>query len=94
MKSFLGLLFFYLLFNVLLIALGTGIGFLLHWILPAVEIGMSILIGVVASGISLHFWIRMNSYLGDYAQEELFIDELSEMTPPPPRRKRQRRKSK
>ena len=94
MKSFLGLLFFYLLFNVLLIALGIGIGFLLHWILPAVEIGMSILIGVVASGISLHFGIRLNSFLGDYVEEELFLEELSEITPPPPRQKRQRKKSK
>lgn len=94
MKYFLGTFFFYLLFNVLLIALGTGIGFLLHWILPAVEIGMSILIGVVASGISLHFWIRTYTYLEDYAQKEPFIEELSDITPPPPRRKRQRRKSK
>ena len=94
MKSFLGLLFFYLLFNVLLIALGIGIGFLLHWILPAVEIGMGIMIGVFVSGISIHFWIRMYSYLEDYAQEELFIEELSEITPPSPRQKHQRRKSK
>ncbi len=94
MKSFLGLLFFYLLFNVLLIALGIGIGFFLHWILPAVEIGMSILIGVVASGISLHFGIRLNNFLADYAEEALFIEELSEITPPPPRQKHQRRKSK
>ena len=94
MKFFLGLLFFYLLFNVLLIALGIGIGFLLHWILPAVEIGMGIMIGVFVSGISLHFWIRMYTYPEDYAQEELFIEELSDITPPPPRRKRQRRKSK
>ncbi len=93
MKSFLGLLFFYLLFNALLIALGTGIGFLLHWILPAVEIGMGILIGVFVSGISIHLWIQMYSYLGDYAEEELFLEELSEITPPPSRRKHQRRKS-
>ena len=92
MKSLFGMLFLYLLFNVLLIAL--GIGFFLHWILPAVEIGMSILIGVVASGISLHFGIRLNSYLGDFAEEALFIEELSEITPPPPRQKHQRRKSK
>ena len=93
MKSFLSLLFFYLLFNVLLIALGIGIGFLLHWILPAVEIGMSILIGVFVSGISLHFWIRMYTYLDDYAQEELFMEELSEITPPPPRQQRRKQKS-
>ncbi len=94
MKSFLSLLFFYLLFNVLLIALGIGIGFLLHWILPAVEIGMSILIGVVASGISLHFAVRLNNFLSDYAEEALFMEEMSEITPPPPRQKHQRRKSK
>ncbi len=92
MKSLFGMLFLYLLFNVLLIAL--GIGFFLHWILPAVEIGMSILIGVVASGISLHFGIQLNSFLGDYVEEELFLEELSEITPPPPRQKHQRRKSK
>jgi len=92
MKSLFGMLFLYLLFNVLLIAL--GIGFFLHWILPAVEIGMSILIGVVASGISLHFGIQLNSFLGDYVEEELFLEELSEITPPPPRQKRQRKKSK
>ena len=94
MKSLFGMLFLYLLFNVLLIALGIGIGFLLHWILPAVEIGMGIMIGVFVSGISIHFWIRMYIYLEDYAQEELFIEELSEITPPPPRQKRQRKKSK
>ena len=94
MKSFLGLLFLYLLINVLLIAIGIGIGFLLHWIVPAVEIGMSILIGVVASAISLHFWVRLFIHLEDYAEEELFFDQLSEITPPPPREKRQRRKAK
>jgi len=94
MKALFGMLFLYLLFNVLLIALGIGIGFLLHWILPAVEIGMGIMIGVFVSGISIHFWIRMYSYLDDYAEEELFLEELSEITPPPPRQKHQRRKSK
>ena len=92
MKSFLSLLFFYLLFNVLLIALGIGIGFLLHWILPAVEIGMGIMIGVFVSGISIHFWIRMYIYLEDYAEEALFAEEMSEITPP--RQKHQRQKSK
>ncbi len=94
MKSIIAMFFFYLLINALLIALGIGIGFLLHWILPAVEIGMSILIGVVASGISLHFGIRLNSFLGEYVEDALFIEELSEITSAPPRQKRQRRKSK
>lgn len=93
MKSFLGLLFLYLLIVALLLALGIGIGFLLHWIVPAIEIGMSTLIGVVASAISLHFWIRLFIYLGDYAEEERFFEHISEITPPQPRTKRQQRKS-
>ena len=92
MKALFGMLFLYLLFNVLLIALGIGIGLFLHWILPAVEIGMSILIGVIASGISMHFGIRLNNFLADYAEEALFMEEMSEITPP--RQKHQRRKSK
>ncbi len=94
MRSFFGMFFFYLLINVLLIALGIGVGFILHWILPAIEIGLSILIGVIASGISLYFGIRLNNFLADYAEEALFIEEMSEVTPPPPRQKHQRRKSK
>ena len=95
MKAFFLLLIFYLLINVLMIALGIGIGFVLHWILPAVEIGVSILIGVVASGISLYFAIRIYNYLGDYADEVLFLEDLEEIAPPPPPRpKRQQRKSK
>ena len=92
MKSIFAMFFFYLLFNVLLIAFGIGTGFLLHWILPAVEIGMSILIGVVAAGISLYFGIRLNNFLGEFAKEALLIEQLSEITPP--RRKQQWRNSK
>lgn len=94
MKAFLILFIFYLLVNAFMIALGIGIGFVLHWILPAVEIGVSILVGVVASGISLYFAIRIYNYLGDYADESLFIEHLTEIAPLPPRQKRQRRKSK
>ncbi len=94
MKAFLVLLLFYVLINVFIIALGIGIGFLLHWILPAVAIGMGILIGVVASGISLYFGIRIYNYFGDYADEVLFLEDLEEIVPPPARKKRQQRKSK
>jgi hypothetical protein len=31
----------------------------LHWLVPEVEVGMGILIGVVATGMSLHFVARI-----------------------------------
>ena len=54
MRSLLGFLFIYLLVKTFLIALGVGIGFLLHWIVPAIDVGMGVLIGVVATGFSIY----------------------------------------
>jgi len=51
------LLFLILLF--LILGPGIGIGFLLHWLLPTVELGPAILIGVVAVGFALLFIGRL-----------------------------------
>lgn len=59
MKPVLGMFFIYLIFNLGLIAFGVAIGFLLHWILPSVDLGTSILIAVVATGFSIHYFIRL-----------------------------------
>jgi hypothetical protein len=67
MKAFLGLLMMYLLFNLGLIALGVGIGFLLHWMLPSVDLGTAILIAVVVTGFSIHYFIRLLS-LADFLE--------------------------
>ncbi len=59
MKVFLGLLFVYLVLNLGLIAVGVGIGFLLHWMLPSVDLGTAILIAVVSTGFSIHYFVRL-----------------------------------
>jgi hypothetical protein len=59
MKAFLGLLLVYLLINLGLITVGVGIGFLLHRMLPSVDLGTGILIAVVATGFSIHYFIRL-----------------------------------
>jgi hypothetical protein len=59
MKSLLVILMTYLAINPGMAALGIGMGFLLHWILPAVDLGISILVGVVVTGLSIHFFIRL-----------------------------------
>jgi hypothetical protein len=59
MKPLLVILVTYLAINPGMAALRIGMGFLLHWILPAVDLGISILIGVVVTGLSIHFFIRL-----------------------------------
>jgi len=57
--SLLSLIAFYLLINVLLLAAGVGIGYLLRWLLPAVDWGAGILIGVVTTAISAYVFGRV-----------------------------------
>src|SRR4051812_41952046 len=59
MMAILGLLFVYILIDLGMVAVGVGIGFLLHWLLPSVDLGTSILIAVVATGFSIHYFIRL-----------------------------------
>ncbi len=59
MKPVLGLLAIYLFVHLGFIALGVGIGFLLRWLLPSVDLGTGILVGVVSTGLSVHFFLRM-----------------------------------
>ena len=59
MKAILGLLVVFILINLGLIAVGVGIGSLLHWMVPSIDRGTSILICVVATGFSIHYFIRL-----------------------------------
>ena len=68
-------IFVYLLTNLFVLGLGTGMGFLLHWILPAVDLGVGILIGVVTSSISIYFFARLSS-LRDELEDEALAQEL------------------
>ena len=58
-RSILSTLLIYGLFNLFFLGLGLALGFLLHWIITAVDLGVAILIGVVVTGLSLHFFVRL-----------------------------------
>ena len=61
MKAFLGLLVTLLVIDLVVIASGIGIGLLLRWVLPSVDLGMGILIGIVSIGLSIHLLQRILS---------------------------------
>ncbi len=63
MGALLGLLGIYLLITLVLLAVGLGIGSLLHWLVPAVDLGMGMLIGVVTTGLTLHLLARLVAVL-------------------------------
>lgn len=62
MKAILGLLITFLVVNLGVIASGIGIGFLLRWVLPSVDLGAGILIGVVSIGLSIHYFSRILAF--------------------------------
>lgn len=69
------LLVMYLGFNLFLLGVGIGIGFLLRWILPAVDLGVGILIGVVATVASVNFFLRINK-ITDQIEDAALLREI------------------
>jgi hypothetical protein len=53
------LLLSYILLTALLLTIGGGIGYFLHLLFPKIELGISVLIGVVTTGMSLHFYGKL-----------------------------------
>ncbi|MEJ7618201.1 MAG: hypothetical protein WKF30_14835 [Pyrinomonadaceae bacterium] len=66
----------YLVINLFLLGLGLGLGFLLHWVLPAVDLGVGILIGVVTTGLATHFFLRLN-HLSEEVEDEAMMQEIA-----------------
>ena len=67
MAGFLAIILFaFLIFVVVIVTilgLGIGIGYLLRWGWPVIDLGTGILIGVVAAGVSLHYFFRVLKFL-------------------------------
>ncbi len=75
MISLLGVLILYLLINLVLLGCGIGIGFLLRWIFPAVDLGTGILTGVVTTSVSLVFLTRLLRLVDKVELEEGEADD-------------------
>ena len=80
MRSLLGVLSIYLLIKLFLIGVGMAIGFLLHWLVPTIDVGVGILIGIIATGMAIHFYARLTGSLETYGEAD--IDPGPEPTSP------------
>jgi hypothetical protein len=89
----------YILIKGFLLGIGIGVGFLLTWLLPALDFSVAMLIGVLATGISIHFFgnfVKMERSVADPSSERDEVD-LSDVIdiiamPPPPREGRSRKR--
>jgi hypothetical protein len=69
MPSLLGCLVLFLFILGMVVGCGMGVGVLLHWLVPAIDVGGGTLIGVVATGFALLGFGRLMT-LPDPAPEE------------------------
>ena len=82
----------------ILLTLGAGIGFLLHWLMPSVDLGIGMLIGVITIGFTAQLFARISSLpLDDPIDDTTFIEPLTPqqitylIDPTPPQRRRKRK---
>jgi hypothetical protein len=97
MRALLGTLLIFGIICTFLLVLGAGIGFLLYWLLPGIDLGIGMLIGVIAIGFTAQLFARISSMplddpLDDPSFGEPFTSQrityLIDPTPPQRRRKR------
>jgi hypothetical protein len=99
MRSCLGFLAIYAVIKLIVIGVGLGIGFLLRWLIPAIDLGIGTLIGVVATGIAMFIFVRILALplLDDDADEIDIIDTpqviISSIEALPSRSRRKRKSS-
>ena len=77
-------------------AIGLGVGFFLHWLVPAIDVGIATLIGVVTLGGCFLWLSRISTLEALYSHDDIEWSEPTQSTAPQPdlrpaRRKRRRR---
>ena len=93
MRAFFGMILIYLVIKAFLLVIGLGIGLLMHWLAPSIDIGIGILIGIVATGLTLHFYARLLALRAVPRDMIEIIPDSSFIPPYPPEPSRTRRKS-
>jgi hypothetical protein len=78
-----------------LIAVGLGIGALLHWLIPSIELGVATLIGVIALGFSVMLFSMATGRMWEDSLDTTGVEEQVTylISPYPEPRRRRRRKT-
>jgi hypothetical protein len=79
-------------------AIGLGVGCLLHWVVPAIDLGMATFIGVVTLGGCLLWLSRISTLDALYGHDDIEVSDATWSTTPQAetrsaRRKRRKRPS-
>jgi hypothetical protein len=79
-------------------AIGLGVGFLLHWVVPAIDLGMATLIGVATLGGCFLWLSRISTLEALYGHDDIEVSDATWSTTPraetrSARRKRRNRQS-
>lgn len=98
-RLLLGFLLIFSIIGIVLLGVGAGIGFLLHWLIPAVDLGVGILIGVITIGFTAQLFARIVSLPISEPEEEIapvappLPQRITYLIDPEPPRRGRRRKS-
>jgi hypothetical protein len=100
MRAFLVTLLIFSTIGALLLLLGAAIGFLLHWLIPSVDLGIGMLIGVITIGFTSQLFARISSMpLDDPLNDPTFAEPFTPqritylIDPPTPPRRRKRKQT-
>ena len=63
-------------------AIGLGVGFVLHWVVPAINLGMATLIGVVTLGGCLLWLSRISTLDALYGHDDIEVSNATWSTTP------------
>src|SRR4051794_39723633 len=64
----------YLLIVTLICVSSLGIGLLLHWVVPAIDVGIGTVIGVLAVCASFHFFLQLMAVVEGAREEQLELE--------------------
>src|SRR3954451_13887625 len=98
MRALLGTLLIFGAICTFLLLLGAGIGFLLHWLMPSVDMGIGMLIGVITIGFTAQLFARLSSIPLDDPLDDAILTEpftpqrITYLIDPPSTPRRRKRK--
>lgn len=61
--------------TVIILTSGLGIGFLLHWLLPAIDVGVGTIAGLVSLCIATFIYVKLTSLVLDASDEDRLLED-------------------